>query len=72
MHRKSQSGSGVRFMASPFPIQCDRIGLALRVKTADVLLKCDTWVAKKFPVAVHVFQADLAQVWANGKQQEMV
>ena len=35
-------------------------------KTTDVLLECDNPGCQKFPVAVHVFGADLAQVLANG------
>lgn len=50
-------------------IHCDRMGLAWPGKTTDVLLECDNPGCQKFPVAVHVFGADLAQVLANGEQQ---
>lgn len=50
-------------------IHCDRISLAKLGKTTDVLLECDTWGCHKFPVAVHVFEADLAQDLANGNSR---
>lgn len=52
-------------------IYSDRMGLAKSVKT-DVLLEYDTWGCHKFPVAVHVFQADLALVLANGKHKRKI
>lgn len=48
---------------------CDRMSLAKSGKTTDVLLECDTRGCHKFPVAVQVFEADLAQVLANGNSR---
>lgn len=50
-------------------IYSDRMGLAKSVKT-DVLLEYDTWGCHKFPVAVHIFQADLTSFGEWESQEE--
>lgn len=62
--------SGVKFVGdavSRFPNSLRQNGFGRAGKT-DVLLKCDNRVAKKFPIAVHGFVADLVQVVANWEQ----
>lgn len=71
-HGNSQSGNGVRCVVDTvphFPNSRRQNWFGQASKTTDVLLECDTQVAKKFPVAVNVFGADLAQVLANGQQR---